>query len=401
MATTLYLTQDWTPPGQDCYQSETTTLRPDGPGTGSFVLRSLKAKTTANTSIATIPVGTTTGPKTAPGIPIADFWSDYLSGSGTISGTISFDIWGNESSMSANATFTVVIWLQRTDGTNSVIVNSSYGTEISTSNSQYSWSAAPTSTSYNTGDRLYIAVYADDATATTMGNSYTVYFSFNAPEGSTGDTQIRFTETLSFTSAPTGTTAYLLNASSDISGSQKLKLWTDAKGTSISKTVNTNAATNSPNQWTDSAGGTVVEWFTPQLEAVTLSGQCDIVLVGNMSSLSANVTPVIKIYKTDSDGSNPVQIAVAARHYNQLSFGSESILSFSTGINATLTNGQRIMVRLYTGTALYSAAWESAGYTASLSIEYNTRTSIKFPATLTEYIPSPATSAGDYWGAAA
>lgn len=115
----------------------------------------------------------------------------------TISGTISFTLpAGVESSMNANAGLQVKV--ERCDNAGAVIstvVNSEKGTELPTSAASQSWTASPTSTTLNTGDRLKITVFGNDVG--TMGSGFT--FGFNYGDDSSTATFraiVNFTETL-------------------------------------------------------------------------------------------------------------------------------------------------------------------------------------------------------------
>lgn len=167
----------------------------------------------AQCSVATV-LGPTAGLQLRDGASNPLTWFTEPLEAVTISGTITFNIWGNESSMNANAGFQVKV--ERCDGSGNVIstiVNSERGTEMSTTDAVNTWTATPTSTTLAAGDRLKFTVYANDAGGT-MASGFTVnmFYSNNA----TNDiSSVAFTETLA--AAPSGLTVQAVPASMTLS----------------------------------------------------------------------------------------------------------------------------------------------------------------------------------------
>ena len=124
------------------------------------------------------------------------WWSVPLSAV-TISGTITFNIWGNENNMSANAGLQVVI--DRVDGSGSfisTIINSEKGTELPTTTAAQNWTGAPTSTTLSDGDRLRVRVYINDGGGT-MATGFLGVIAIGATSaGINGDSFVTFTETI-------------------------------------------------------------------------------------------------------------------------------------------------------------------------------------------------------------
>lgn len=363
-------------------------------GVNHAVLDLLTATGGSGTAPSSCP--TIGGPLSDPGILAWQFRTPPLASAVTISGTISFDLWPVESSMSANAAVRVVLWKQSPDGTMTLIVNSTVGTEMGTSAAQQSWTATPTSTACAIGDVLVLAVYIDDATSTTMGNGYTASLWLNGLEGSNYDSQIRTTETLSFSGLPGGTVVNLLDTASDISGAGSLKAWTDTPGSVVTKSVDT---VNSPSfaQWTDSSGGNALSWYTPQVQAITIAGQFTAQFYASISDPPGGYAAcLVRVYKTDSDGSNPVQIGQGRSTSLPAGYG---LVTARGQINGSLTDGQRILIRVFTASVRHELL-QLSGWVAYMQLNDATYTSsLKFPATLTEYSSGPAPT--DYWGVAA
>lgn len=129
------------------------------------------------------------------GAGVISWWTPTLVGA-TISGTISFNLWGLESNMSANAGFRVVI--DRCDSSGAFIsnvVSSNRGVELGTSAAANAWTATPTSTTLSDGDRLRIRVYVTDVG--TMGSGFNTQLNFDGnTNAANGDSFISLTETI-------------------------------------------------------------------------------------------------------------------------------------------------------------------------------------------------------------
>jgi hypothetical protein len=279
--------------------------------------------------------------------------------------------------MTTNSTVAVVIWAFHKNGTYSVIFTSSNVTELTTTLAEYAWNGTPNAVSLSPGDVIAVGIYFDDASGATLGSS-TSYFAYDAAPPS-WDSFVQFTEDITFSeSAPTGTTTNLLETASDLSG--KNRLWTDTTSTQTSYVVNTSASPQQ-NQWTATAGGSTVEWITPQLQAVTFSGLCSFTTWALTSDSNSGVTTLARLYKTAADGTGAVQIG-AGRSF-QSAATTTTGLTFYVPVGVTIADGERLMVRLYTTASNVNQA---SGYTATVKLlEGASQTSMRWPVTLTEY----------------
>jgi trimeric autotransporter adhesin len=323
------------------------------------------------------------GPVTSPGVvgsatqtPVV-FTSPPISNSVTVSGQVSWSVWAREAAMTTNSTVAVVIWAFHKNGTYSVIFTSSNVTELTTTLAEYAWNGTPNAVSLSPGDVIAVGIYFDDASGATLGSS-TSYFAYDAAPPS-WDSFVQFTEDITFSeSAPTGTTTNLLETASDLSG--KNRLWTDTTSTQTSYVVNTSASPQQ-NQWTATAGGSTVEWITPQLQAVTFSGLCSFTTWALTSDSNSGVTTLARLYKTAADGTGAVQIG-AGRSF-QSAATTTTGLTFYVPVGVTIADGERLMVRLYTTASNVNQA---SGYTATVKLlEGASQTSMRWPVTLTEY----------------
>lgn len=173
--------------------------------------------TTANVTATVGSVnGLTNGLET--GAPVNEWISPPLAAAVTISGTITFNMCGLESNAMANAGFGVVVQrLSNTGAIVSTIVDSVQGTELGTANARRTWTATPTSTAMQKGDRFRIRVYFDDAGGT-MVSGYTLTLTYDGTTANTGDSNVDFAETITFVEEPSLLEKYAL-VSSDLQNS--------------------------------------------------------------------------------------------------------------------------------------------------------------------------------------
>lgn len=145
--------------------------------------------------------------------------SEPLDADVTISGTITFNAWGLESSMSAN--FGLACRVHRLDNLGvlvSQIIDSPRNVELGTSAAVQNWTGSPTSTAMQKGDRLMV-VYCFDEVGT-GASGFTATFNYDGPTAAAnGDTYITFTETFGFlTATPAGTKVYFRSTASPADG---------------------------------------------------------------------------------------------------------------------------------------------------------------------------------------
>jgi hypothetical protein len=154
--------------------------------------------------------------------------------------------------------------------------------------------------------------------------------------------------------------------------------------------VNTSAGWVTPIQFTNTAGGTLTEWYTHPVEAATLSG----LAVGNIriaeSNTAANLTARLEIAVTDGDGSNVV-IWGAATAPIEADVVETVTTVYVAGPDISITQGQRLRFRVYIDDL---EAAMGTGYTSTLYYNGSSTntpgdTYITLPVTLTEIIGPP------------
>jgi hypothetical protein len=275
--------------------------------------------------------------------------SNPLAADVTISGTITANICGLESSMNANAGFHLKLFRIDKNGAATVVCDSESGSELGTALARQSWNITPTSTAMKKGDRFLLVVMANDAGGT-MGSGFTVTCRYNGDSTNTADSNITFTETVTFnTTTPAGSTYYLRNtAHGSISGGRMLSTTIGAAAATAVHTTVAGPATFPGSQWTDTAGGSAVSWYTPPLNAFTLSDLVFIKVQAGQAWESGGIsspfdTCIAEIAVCDADGTNAVIFGTTYQQAQQAANGG----FFVQGGDLSVAQGQIIRFRFY------------------------------------------------------
>jgi hypothetical protein len=286
----------------------------------------------------------------------------------TISGTITFNLWMGESATAANCGAQCVIErISSTGAVLSTIANSEKGTELPKTSAiaAQNWTAVATSTNMLKGDRIRVRVAANDAGGTmASGNTFT--FDYNGPTGGAdGDSFVTFNETFGFlTTDPTTTTIYPTDTASAVAtAAVDWEAWT-SRGAGVQTDVtNTAAGWTAPIQVTDTAGGTVVDWWTKPLQTFTLSAPVFVNARGLESNASANASWRCEIAITAGDGSSPTVWAATTTAAEILT--TEQLQQFYlAGADTAVTDGQRLRIRFYIDDSVSTAM--GTGFTVTL-----------------------------------
>lgn len=166
----------------------------------------------ANTLTVNTVAGPTAGVDVSSGGDGVEWITEPVSADVTISGAITANLWGLESSMNANVAINFVVDVIRAiDNSVEQIVKSARTVELGTSSAAANFTATPgAGVTVNRGDRIRVRVFGDDSAAATMGSGFTFSFAYaSSSAASNGDSYVTFTETFSFESTPSGTTLYL------------------------------------------------------------------------------------------------------------------------------------------------------------------------------------------------
>lgn len=326
------------------------------------------------------------GSRVSPG----GFMFGPIAGSATISGSITFNVYAYENDMKANATIHFELWRIPYDGgTPWLIIDSTNGVELSTTVTAQNWSDTPTSTAMVAGDSILGVVSFNGA------SGYSATHQFGGTAGSNYDTYISFTESLSLMGDPSGSYIEMGTAVSDVdAGVDERVMWIDGYPASFTPVVTypVNGPVALPGtQATFTGGGTAVEWYTPQLQAFTLSGGIDIGAIVSENEAAANASLVHEVLRTDSDGSNPTLYG-RVRHCTTLGAGTDELptagggsafVSRLGGPDLAVADGQRLLLRARFADSVVGGTMAASGQ-ITISLVQDAYW-LDVPQTLTEY----------------
>lgn len=345
MATQLFLidgdsTTDWAMVGTGLQD-----VGPDGVAT-NWLAGAFRAVTSRGTTLDSLQSNTVAGP--TGGVPVKGLsdplrWQSLpLAADITISGTMTFNLWASEGTMSANVAINCQVWrLACATNTLSQIVKTARVTEVAIGTSAVNnFTATPTSTAMKKGDRLIFVVFADDAG--TMGGSDTWTFYWSSPTAAvSGDSYVSLTETLSFLSEPAGTEFMMseIDISNDVGGSNLRLLakreWELTTVDAITFNTTVTASYHAPIQITMVAGGTTCDWFSPPLRAFTLSGAVGF----GLSSFDARgQAAMLQVDVVNSAGTVISAFGATVAGYS---------MAAVTGPDTAVADGQRLRFRVF------------------------------------------------------
>lgn len=320
------------------------------------------------------------------------WYSPPLDADVTISGSITWNLRAFESNMSANVAINGIIEvIDGATGTITLIDSTARTTELGTSEAAANFAETPAAgIACKRGDRLRVRVFGDDAG--TMAAPHEFSLVVNGPTaGESGDSYLTLTENLTFASEPAGSQVFLTDTASSVStASVDREAWTSRGGGVQTDVTNTAAGWAAPIQVTDTAGGTVVDWFTKPLTAFTLGGavRCNIRL--SSSSASSSTSERVEVAVVDTDGSNPVIWAVGSNNA-VISVPEGTIQFLIAGDDLAVLDGKRLRIRIYIDD--YARTPMASGHTNTLyyagtSGGASGDTYLTFSQTLTEFVSS-------------
>jgi hypothetical protein len=326
----------------------------------------------------------------------------------TISGTITVNIWAAESSMNANVAINVLIErLTPTGAIGSQIVKTTNATELGTTRTANNFTATPTSTAMTKGDRIRVRIFGDDSTAANMATGFTFNVAFAAASaGVDGDSYVTFNENITFiSSAPAGTTLHLTDVAGPAVGANNEKeMWTSFGDGVNTAVVNAVAGWTAPIQWTDTAGGTAIEWYSKGLTGFTLSGPVLVNVWAHHGGSGAGLRAELAVCNNDGSGATTWAgtciIDSDAIGSQGSGTSAEGALTASTAQvrgyllapDVAVTNGQRLRLRMFIDDAADQAM--AASSTVTLRYDHTTTGSgdsfITLGQSVTEYAPAAA-----------
>jgi hypothetical protein len=350
--------------------------------------------------------GPTNGIRCQPG-----YTSDVVAADITISGTVTFNLCGLESSMNANIALKGALYRIDEFGVATLIAEATGSTEVGTALTRQSPTATPTSTLVKKGHRLH-AVFGIDDGGGNMATGFTGSVQINGANASTADTNVTLTENVTFITAdPTGTAYWLRDTASALGGI--VNDLSQTQGAATAEAVHTTVAgptTYLAEPWTETAGGSDIEWTTPGLDAFTLGGVVFVEL-GKPGSASHEAGPgvgvndvaLLEIAVVDSDGSNPVPWARS--YFSSTSTGGSVSRYYLSGPDVSVAQGKRLRFRVYqdddegqnasSGTNRTIRYGGVTTYASRIVFTQTITEAVGAPTVVTRYVNTASTAGGD------
>jgi hypothetical protein len=375
-------------------------------GTATAIWIGRQLSTTAgssatNAGTALTVAGATAGVEVGTSNPLV-WYTPPIDADVTISGSITWNLWSAENSASANVAINGRI--EKVDGATgaiTVIDTTARTTEVAlTTRAVNNFAKTPAAgVACKRGDRLRVRVFGDDAG--TMATGFNFSFGIDGPTAAAdGDSYFTLTETLSFAAEPAGSQVFPTATASAVStASTDLEAWTSRGAGVTTGVTNTATGPTSGVQVTDTAGGTVVDWFTRPLTAFTLGGAVRVNARGSGVTAS-HATFRYEIAVVAGDGTGATVWAVGTHANADLLAPSEQTFRMLiSGDDLAVTQGQRLRIRFYiddqpsssTGGLLVSGSTATLLYAGSAAATGDTY--LTFTQALTEYV-SPVTPPG-------
>lgn len=329
----------------------------------------------------------------------------------TLSGTVTFSLWAAETNTSANMGLVCRVYkISRVDGSlTQVVGDSAQGTELGTTATERSWTVAPTSTSFEVGDRLMLFTGYDDAGGN-MASGFEGRMYWDSADTVNGDSFLQLTEDITFVSpaAPSGSKLYLLSTASAVDdGNDEREMWT-AAGSSLDTAVrNSVAGPTSPLEWTKTGGGTVVRWYSRQLGSFTLSGIARVKARLRVSATGTRAVAYAELARVDADGTNaqvwaygPLAYMLSGTNPSPAAMDSVDSTHHADLVGPALGfNGHRLRLRIFIGENNWTEELDMvSGRTATLEFNgsaENDQSWLQLTETVAEYTP-PGPVPGPY-----
>lgn len=317
----------------------------------------------AATTVAGPTAGLEFGKTSDPGI--GSVWvSPPIDQDVTISGSITLNFWVLEANMADNCSINALVYRVDSVGALTLIAQTARTTEMGTTVAAANFTVTPTSTGFLKGDRIALVPYIDDATSNMgAGGSGNLHYD-GTTGGADGDSFVTLTETFGFlTSDPATTTIYPTDTASDVATSSvDREAWT-SRGAGVQTDVTTSVVgPTSPIHVTDTAGGTVVDWFTKKLAAFTLAAPVLVNIRGLQSAGTIDATFRVEIARVASDGTSATVWGANASNV-ELTTGETALVFYVSGDDLAISDQQRLRIRAYIDDAVEGTAMASGTVT--------------------------------------
>lgn len=139
--------------------------------------------------------------KTSGGAPLS--WATRpLSAAVTISGTVTVNVWGVESTVAANAGVRFKLFRLQPNGTKTLFGTLDRGVELTNAMTAQNYTGTPSSQAFAIGDRIVMEPYITNVGVMAGALTCSMRYARGSP-GISGDSYITFTETIAVSSSST------------------------------------------------------------------------------------------------------------------------------------------------------------------------------------------------------
>lgn len=299
----------------------------------------------------------------------------------TMSGTVTFNVWGREEG-DANAGLIARVYRARdSDGSLTLVCEQAKGTELSNpTNAVNNWTDTPTSTAFAVGDRIVVFVGSTDAGGTMNAGFLLAIRTDGATGGASGDSYVTFTEDITFqdATAPAGATLYLTDDASEVdpgAGKVAKRLQTSRGAGVVTRNFQHSDFGSTPTPgvlWTATAGGDGLEWYSDRFNAFTLGGKIRVNLRGRCPTLGLRSAMVAELAIVDQDGANASVVAkqlLCASDQAYLTTSESARDAILALPDTTFDAGKRLRLRVYADDA-YVESDDPASTTGTAELKY-------------------------------
>ena len=248
------------------------------------------------------------------------------------------------------------------------------------------------------GDRLRVRIFGDDVDAHGDGLHVQHQLRWRRRRAS-GDSWLQLTENLTFVTEPAGSQVFLTDTASRGQHRERRPRGMDEPGRGRPDRRHEHRGRARPRriQITDTAGGTVVDWFTRPLTAFTLGGAVRCNIRALESNTAANASMRVEIARVAGDGTSPPSGGGRGRRPGRSRRSRPAQSFLVAGDDLAISDGQRLRIRLCIDDAA-RLAMAALGQTVTLyyagtSGGASGDTYLTFTQTLTEFVRRPADAA--------
>lgn len=338
--------------------------------------------TTAGSASTTGVVNTTTAgtqiqwTRTAGGTVLEWISGKVPAGGFTLSGTMTFSIWAQESNMNANIGGRARVFKRTSGGVETEVAVTPFddGVEFGTAAAEMTWTGTPMSTSFAENDRIICRYYITNVGV--MATGFTGTITYNAADAATGDSFFQINENVTFkaesvnaetdgnsagTSTPTGIGA------AQVLGTGESTASATGSGSAASALMTTGATTAAATVSADGGAGTGAAGVSDGVATAAAIGAAGTGADGSAPGTST-ATATAAAGTTAAGSTAAAATAQAVSAAQALGTGSSSGAASPAGAAAAALTTTGVSAGLADVRAVGAALWQSLGLSSGSSI---------------------------------